>query len=514
MMKRGIAKFFWHSIVSGTTYQLIIFGVKLLCGMLLAQLLTYAMGAKQGEIFIQAALTMAILAVSVVPLYLLNRIYQCAKGKDEQAFREWLYQALLGRQLRVRSQGELEVKFRRDTREVVSFYTQVCPDAAGGSVILVGATLLLCWIDWRVGLLLFCLNLIQLLPIFVYEKWTKTIYDETCSAEEDVSAWILEGYNGAHILKSYHAQDWYLERYRTLAKEVMRWGFRAESAGTFETVIFSAIENLLNYGNYVILGLFSLFGGVEMAALPMLIILSEYLFSSMSTIFDLWLQWVESHIALGRLGLKQVWKNDEADHANSGETVLQCLQVSKHFKDKTVLSGISLTVCAGEHILLQGINGSGKSTLLRILLGLEQPDSGFMKCFVSMDDISYALQEEPQTELTIRELSQQLGKDPNIDGATLLHHLTAFSIAEVMDQPLAQCSSGQIKRFFLSVALSKKSKVLILDEPTNHLDQDSVAYLVQTLHGYPNTLIVCTHLDIPDFHWDRKIRLEGGEIDG
>ena len=393
-MRRGL---FGPSVGLGICCQLAEYGVKLMCSLLLAQLLTQVMNGTLSPIYPWASGTLLLLVVSVGPLFLLRRAYERAVGRDGQRFRETLYAGILSRELEVASRGELEVKLRRDTQAILKFVQRSCPQTVGGTVIWMGSALLLCHTDGRVGLLFFALNLVQLLPILVYETWTKRIHNETCQAEEADSAWLLEGYHGAHVLKCYGAQSWYLARFCKLEQAVMRWGYRAEGAVTVEDVVFKGIDSLLNYGSYVIVGLFVLYGGLSAAKLPLLVLLAGTLFSSVNAVFTWWLDRAEYQAACQRLNWMQ---REEQEEPPEEPVLLSCAEVEKSFGDKKILSGISLDILRGEHVLLQGKNGSGKSTLLRILLGLERADAGIvLRC----SDLAYALQEEAQTTLTVGE---------------------------------------------------------------------------------------------------------------
>lgn len=476
MREKSLSRYFPRSVGLGVCCNLGCFAIQLLCGYLVSQLLACVMEGGQGK-WTHWMGILILLVCSVFPLYCLKQAYAKAMVWEAQSFREYLYTGILGRNVPIDNRGELEVKLRRDTQSILAFWEQCCPNAMGGSILLLVSTLGLIWIDERVGMLFFALNLVQLLPIVVYEGWARKIHNATCQAEEELSTWMLEGYHGVHVLKCYGVQKWYLSRFCQLEKQVMNWGYRAEGAVTVEQVVFQAIDALLNYGSYMMLGLFVLYGGLPLSRLPLLVILAGYLFSSMSSVFPWWLQRAEYQEAQRRMGWKLQIKPNVPKTLVTKGTVLRCQMVSKAFGEREVLSGISLQVRTGERVLLQGKNGSGKSTLLRILLRLEEPDSGEVSLGVDGTCISYALQEEAQTNLTVEDLVQVLQQSPGMDGQALRRHIKRFGLDSCRNQPLSQLSGGQQKRFFLSVALAKSCDMLILDEPTNHLDASSVEYL-------------------------------------
>ena len=54
--------------------------------------------------------------------------------------------------------------------------------------------------------------------------------------------------------------------------------------------------------------------------------------------------------------------------------LLEATGIAMGYDDRLVLSGVSLTMGAGDCIILKGDNGTGKTTLLRGLAGLAPPD--------------------------------------------------------------------------------------------------------------------------------------------
>ena len=59
--------------------------------------------------------------------------------------------------------------------------------------------------------------------------------------------------------------------------------------------------------------------------------------------------------------------------------MIQIINVTKSFKNKTVLNNLSLKINKGQIYGLLGANGAGKSTTINLLLGFLKPDSGTIK---------------------------------------------------------------------------------------------------------------------------------------
>ena len=58
------------------------------------------------------------------------------------------------------------------------------------------------------------------------------------------------------------------------------------------------------------------------------------------------------------------------------DTIIELQNVTKTFKNKSVLEGVSLSIPSRQVTAIVGKNGSGKSTLLKMIGGLTKPDSG------------------------------------------------------------------------------------------------------------------------------------------
>ena len=186
---------------------------------------------------------------------------------------------------------------------------------------------------------------------------------------------------------------------------------------------------------------------------------------------------------------------------------------SGHSKVSAV-SGVSLSLKAGESLAITGASGSGKSTLLSLLAGLERPDHG--KVLVEGADI---------TAMGEAQLAVFRGRRMGIvfQSFRLLPQLSALEnvrlpldlagiegaekraqqwLAEVglkgreAHQP-AQLSGGEQQRVALARALAVEPAVLLADEPTGNLDTKNGALVQSLLFGQAKALgaalILVTH---------------------
>lgn len=157
--------------------------------------------------------------------------------------------------------------------------------------------------------------------------------------------------------------------------------------------------------------------------------------------------------------------------------------VGKAFGAKTVLSGVSLSVEAGEMVALLGPSGCGKSTLLRIVAGLLEKDAGAVRIagrdvrgtparergvgFVFQD---YAL----FPRMTVRENVAFGLMVRGVAGAARSREaqkmIDLVGLSGEADRDVERLSGGQRQRVALARALAVNPSLLLLDEPLSALD--------------------------------------------
>ena len=162
--------------------------------------------------------------------------------------------------------------------------------------------------------------------------------------------------------------------------------------------------------------------------------------------------------------------------------------------DKTVLSGLNLTLQAGQRIGLLGVNGAGKSTLIKTLVGDLPPLSGSVTHGKGLA-IGYFAQH--QVEMLRHDQSPlwHLARiAPTVREQELRNFLGGFNFAgDMASAPIAPFSGGEKARLALALIVWQRPNLLLLDEPTNHLDLETREALTVALAQFEGTLVLVSH---------------------
>ncbi|MCW0137407.1 cytochrome c biogenesis heme-transporting ATPase CcmA [Escherichia coli] len=171
--------------------------------------------------------------------------------------------------------------------------------------------------------------------------------------------------------------------------------------------------------------------------------------------------------------------------------------------ERTLFSGLSFTLNAGEWVQITGSNGAGKTTLLRLLTGLSRPDAG---------DVLWQGQPLHQVRDSYHQNLLWIGHQPGIktrltalenlhfyhrdgDTAQCLEALAQAGLAGFEDIPVNQLSAGQQRRVALARLWLTRATLWILDEPFTAIDVNGVDRLTQRMaqHTEQGIVILTTH---------------------
>jgi len=201
----------------------------------------------------------------------------------------------------------------------------------------------------------------------------------------------------------------------------------------------------------------------------------------------------------------------------------------------TVLDDISLSIAAGEFVVISGSSGSGKTTLLTLLSGLDQPSSG--KVIVDGHEITGASEDElaPLRNRKIGFVFQSFHLVPSMTAkenimfpaeimgsadaeSRALQLLERVGLTNRADNMPSQLSGGEKQRVSLCRAMINYPKLLFADEPTGNLDSENGAMVLSQLVALKSeqgaTLILVTHNPEIAQAADRVLVLRDGRLLG
>jgi phospholipid/cholesterol/gamma-HCH transport system ATP-binding protein len=210
--------------------------------------------------------------------------------------------------------------------------------------------------------------------------------------------------------------------------------------------------------------------------------------------------------------------------------------LSKSFGAQKVLESIDLTIARGQTVSLLGRSGTGKSVLLRLLVGLDQPDSGSIRIdgeeitSLGMDQLNkirqklgFVFQQAALYDsLTLGEnvefpLKRQRKLSPPERKEKVQQLLASVGLEGDVDKFPSEISGGMKKRAGLARALALDPAIVFFDEPTAGLDPITAAEIGQLITKLAKqrgmTSVVATH----DMHSvrcfsDRAVLLDKGKV--
>ena len=177
-------------------------------------------------------------------------------------------------------------------------------------------------------------------------------------------------------------------------------------------------------------------------------------------------------------------------------SLLEAKGLTKKYKNKNVVNGISICVLPGEIVGLLGPNGAGKTTSFNMIVGLVKPDEGD----IDFENNSIAklpmherarlgigyLTQEPSVfrKLTVEEnilaILETCTKDKVEQKARLKSLLEELDLTSIAKSKAYTLSGGEKRRLEITRALVTSPRMLLLDEPFSGIDPIAV-YEVQKI---------------------------------
>lgn len=162
-----------------------------------------------------------------------------------------------------------------------------------------------------------------------------------------------------------------------------------------------------------------------------------------------------------------------------------------------VFAPVSLDLAPGRTVYLRGANGSGKTTLLRILAGLLQPASGYVRRMTALHYLGHRSALKADLSVLENLTHHQRFSGQARDDEVLMQAITRLQLGPAAHQRVGRLSAGQKRRTALArLALNLEIPVWLLDEPASNLDAPGIEQLHSLLAEHASlggAQIICTH---------------------
>jgi len=430
--------------------------------------------------------------------------------------------------------SKLLTNLTADVDSIKMFVSQAIVSIASSVFLIVGASILLLSINWKLALVI-----IAIIPIigftfyFVLQK-VKVLFKESREVIDWLNKVISESIMGSAIIRVVNSQQAEYDKFvaangraRDLGLSILRL-----FAGLIPLIIFVAnlagLSILLLGGHFVISGTMTLGEFAAFNSYLAILIFPILVIGFMSNVI--------AQATASYQRIETVLNREEVAHAGTITEIMQGSVEAKHislsFGQKPALKDVSFKLEAGTKTAIIGPTAAGKSQLLYILSGLIPPTSGELyfnghdinayKPEAFHGQVGFVFQDSIIFNMSIREniafsdtvTDESLQKA--IDTAEL--HDFVSMLPEKLDTVISErgsnLSGGQKQRIMLARALAINPRILILDDFTARVDTNTERRILENVQkNYPDlTLLSVTQKVASVQHYDKVILLMQGEI--
>lgn len=430
--------------------------------------------------------------------------------------------------------SKLLTNLTTDVDAIKSFVSQAIVSIASSIFLIVGASVLLLSLNWKLALAVIAIVPIIGTSFYLVLSKVKPLFKKSREVIDWLNKVISESVLGAALIRVINSQQLEYDKFLSANTEAKNLGLSILKlfAGLIPLIIFVAnmagLTILALGGHFVIQGTMSLGEFAAFNSYLSLLIFPILVIGFMSNVIA---QATTSYQRIeGVLNIGESPADGNIKTALRGELELKDVSIS--YGQKPALKNISFTLKAGSKTAIIGPTAAGKSQLLYILTGLIDPESGEV-LFDGHDinsynqeafhqQVGFVFQDSIIFNMSIREniAFSDTVTDQSLEKAIETAELNDFvaglpdQLNTVVSERGSNLSGGQKQRIMLARALALNPKVLLLDDFTSRVDHNTEKRILENVQrNYPGiTLLSVTQKIVSVAHYDKVIVLMQGEI--
>ena len=437
-------------------------------------------------------------------------------------------------EIQVATPSKLLTNLTSDIDSVKNFVSQAFVNVISSIFLIIGGSILLISINWKLGL-----SVLVVLPIigatfFLILKKVRALFIQTRQVIDWLNKVINESILGAALIRVVHSQN--LEHTKFAEANT-----KAKNVGLSILKLFSAMIPVVTFasnlailiilvlgGKFIIAGSMSLGDFASFQSYLTILIFPIFILGFVSNII------AQAQASYGRIAevLHAPKPVDDGVLTTALTGHIAVKNVSLMFGEKATLKDVSLTITPGSKVAIIGPTAAGKTQLLNLLVGLIPPTSGEIQYdghaigeyqkenlykqigLVFQDSIIFnmSLRENIafNTNVTDTDLKRAIDTAELTDFIDTLPH----QLGTVVSERGASLSGGQKQRIMLARALAINPKILLLDDFTARVDNNTEKKILDNVSkNYPGlTLVSVTQKIASVEHYDQIIVLMEGEV--
>lgn len=433
--------------------------------------------------------------------------------------------------------GELLARIDGDAGEVQQFAFNALLGGLSAVVRLIGGTIMLMVLNWKLGLSAALLAPVELLFLMWARPHTERLAGATRTARGHLTAGLSEALHGLPALQIANGTGWARTRTLTDQSNLNQRQLTQQKFGEFTRAVPQILSALLRACIFVAGGIMVIRGDWPLGSLIAFIAYMGFMIGPMQSLLGLWHAQARAKVALGRLDTLMETPRPPAraqPHPAPRKGTLRLDHVTFGRNERCAAGPVSMEIPQGTKLAVTGPSGVGKTSLLTLLLGQEKPLSGSMTMDgVNLDKlapedlrqrIAFVSQRPFIVRASLREnlflpddFWQQRGAEAQVWALLDVLQLSdRFRAAGGLDTLLGEngltLSGGERQRICLARALLRPFDILILDEALSEVDQTLVSRIMRHIDMafFDGTRIVTTHGQIAAYGpFDRVLKLEG-----
>lgn len=430
--------------------------------------------------------------------------------------------------------SKLLTNLTSDVDSVKLFISQAIVSIVSSIFIIIGATILLLSINWRLGLTTICIIPIIGGAYYIVLGKVKVLFKKSREVIDWLNKVINESILGAALIRVINSQQLEYEKFFNASTQAKNIGISILRlfAWLIPIIVFTAnmagLTILALGGHYVIKGSMTIGDFAAFNSYLALLIFPILVIGFMSNVI------AQATASFGRIS--QVLNAEDPAETGTLTTSLtgaiDVQAVSIMYGEKCSLKDISFKVEPGSKIAIIGPTAAGKSQLLYLLTGLIHANSGKVlydgkpiedyQSEAFHAQVGFVFQDSIMFNMSIREniAFSDLITDESLAKSIATAELTDFidAMPEGLNTKVSErglsLSGGQKQRIMLARALALNPKILLLDDFTARVDpQTEQKILANITANYPGlTLISVTQKIAAVQHYEKIILLMQGEL--